>query len=106
MGMKITQTVCVKKQKKLLINYTFEYGNAKIFGCALEDNTGFGSNSNNNSGRFFDRKLGAANVQKSGVNTEEVELVPYYARYEKREIPAFTAALYHGEFIVCRHYYL
>lgn len=33
-----------------------------------EDNTGFGSNSSNNSGRFFDRKSGAANVQKSGVS--------------------------------------
>lgn len=32
-----------------------------------EDNTGFG-NTNDNSGRFFDRKSGGANVQKKGVS--------------------------------------
>jgi hypothetical protein len=32
-----------------------------------EDNTGFG-NSSNNSGRFFDRRTGGANVHKKGVS--------------------------------------
>jgi inward rectifier potassium channel len=35
------------------------------------DNTGFGNNSSNNSGRFFDRKTGSANVSKRGVGLLE-----------------------------------
>jgi Inward rectifier potassium channel C-terminal domain/Ion channel len=35
------------------------------------DNTGFGNNSNNNSGRFFNRKTGSANVSKRGIGLLE-----------------------------------
>src|SRR5260221_6568026 len=32
-----------------------------------EDNTGFGASSNNNAGRFYDRRNGRANIEKKGI---------------------------------------
>ena len=36
-----------------------------------EENTGFGTNSSNNAGRFVDKKRGKANIRKTGVNILE-----------------------------------
>ncbi len=39
----------------------------RIRNLKSEDNTGYGNNSSNNSGRFFNRKTGTANVKKTGI---------------------------------------